>query len=84
MASIVVTIKLFAAFQDAYGVEEIRREFPEPLPVRAILDRCLQERPELEPWRDLTRFGIDLEFVEGDAIVRDGHEVVFIPPVSGG
>ncbi|MEQ8961643.1 MAG: MoaD/ThiS family protein, partial [Coleofasciculus sp. C2-GNP5-27] len=35
-------------------------------------------------WRDLTRFGINLQFVEPDTILQAGDEVVLIPPVSGG
>jgi sulfur-carrier protein len=32
----------------------------------------------------VTRFGINLEFVEPETIVKDGDEIVLIPPVSGG
>jgi len=42
------------------------------------------EHPELNQWRNLTRFGVNLQFVEPDAILQDGDEVVLIPPVSGG
>jgi len=39
---------------------------------------------ELKQWRDLTRFGVNLQFVEPDTRLQDGDEVVLIPPVSGG
>ncbi|MDR9404491.1 MAG: MoaD/ThiS family protein [Halothece sp. Uz-M2-17] len=82
--SITVTVKLFAAYQEAYGVEEIQKEFPLGTPVYAILDRILEEHPQLEQWREVTRFGVNLEFVSAETPLNDGDEVVLIPPVSGG
>jgi sulfur-carrier protein len=83
-SSVTVTIKLFAAYQEAYGVPELVREFPLQTSVSAVLDTLITEHPELEQWRNLTRFGVNLQFVESDAILQDGDEVVLIPPVSGG
>ncbi|MFM6193437.1 MAG: MoaD/ThiS family protein [Planktothrix sp.] len=82
--SITVKVKLFAAFQDAYHVPELRLEFPDQTSVSAILDYCIQEHPELEKWRTLTQFGINLEFVSPETLLNHGDEVVLIPPVSGG
>jgi len=84
MSSIAVTVKLFAAYQDAYGVPELSLELPPGSTVAAVRDRLLSEHPELEKWRDVTRFGINLQFVEPDAPLQAGDEVVLIPPVSGG
>ncbi len=79
-----VTVKLFAAYQEAYGVSEIVLEFPPRITVAAVRDRLISEHPQLARWRDLTRFGVNLQFVEPDTILQDGDEVVLIPPVSGG
>jgi molybdopterin synthase sulfur carrier subunit len=79
-----ITVKLFAAYQDAYGVPELAMQFPEGAKVAEVRDRLMTERPELQQWRDLTRFGINLQFVEPDTLLEDGDEVVLIPPVSGG
>lgn len=81
---ITVTIKLFAAYQEAYGVSELVRGFPSNTPISAVLDSLIAEHPELAQWRDITRFGINLQFVEPDTQLKDGDEVVLIPPVSGG
>jgi molybdopterin synthase sulfur carrier subunit len=81
---VTVTVKLFAAYQEAYGVSELSLDFPAGTPVRAVCDRLIAEHPELEPWRDLTRFGINLQFVEPDTLLTTGDDVVLIPPVSGG
>lgn len=82
--AITVTVKLFAAYQEAYGLPELVLEFPSETSVVTVLEKLVSEHPELNQWRNLTRFGINLEFVEPDTLLRDGDEVVLIPPVSGG
>jgi molybdopterin synthase sulfur carrier subunit len=79
-----INVKLFAAYQEAFGVPELSLELPPETPVIAVLEQLIQEHPELEKWRGLTRFGINLQFVQPDAILQEGDELVLIPPVSGG
>ncbi len=82
--SIKINVKLFAAYQEAYDVPELTLEFPENTPVLEVREHLIKEHPELEQWRDVTRFGVNLDFVEPDTLLHDGDEVVLIPPVSGG
>ncbi len=84
MSTIAVTVKLFAAYQDAYGVPELSLNVLPGTTVAAVCNRLIVDHPELEQWRNLTRFGVNLQFVEPDTPLRDGDEVVLIPPVSGG
>ncbi|NEQ96311.1 MAG: MoaD/ThiS family protein [Cyanothece sp. SIO2G6] len=79
-----VTVKLFAAYQEAYGVPELILEFPPGTPVKQVRDCLIDDFPELEQWRTVTRFGINLQFVNPETELQDGDEVVLIPPVSGG
>jgi molybdopterin synthase sulfur carrier subunit len=81
---ITVTVKLFAIYQEAYGQPEVQWCFPAGTPVAAVRDRALTDHPPLEPWRDRTRLGVNLQFVDPDTPLQDGDEVVLIPPVSGG
>ncbi len=81
---ITVTVKLFAAYQEAYGISELKLNFAPKTPVSAVLDSLLKDKPELEQFRSITRFGINLQFVEPNTFLEDGDEVVLIPPVSGG
>jgi sulfur-carrier protein len=84
MAVIKITVKLFAAYQESYGVSELALEVSEDTTVGEICDRILRDRPELARWRDLTRFGVNLQFVDATTVLQSGDEVVLIPPVSGG
>ncbi|MGQ4649189.1 MoaD/ThiS family protein [Lyngbya aestuarii] len=79
-----VTVKLFAAYQEAYRVPELTLEFPTGTSVLEVQELLIKEHPELEPWRNLTRFGVNLQFAQPDTILCQGDEVVLIPPVSGG
>ena len=84
MDSITVTVKLFSIYQEAYGVPEVQWAFPPHSSVQAVLDRALADHPRLEPWRNQTRLGLNLQFVEASTPISEGDEVVLIPPVSGG
>ncbi len=79
-----ITIKLFAVYEEVYGVSELIKQVPIETTVKDILDILIQEHPELEQWRDVTRFGVNFQFVDGTTILKEGDELVFIPPVSGG
>jgi molybdopterin synthase sulfur carrier subunit len=81
---VTITVKLFAAYQEAYGVPEMTMELADGTTVSEVLDRLIANRPELNQWRDLTRLGINLQFVAPETTLHDGDEVVLIPPVSGG
>ncbi|MEG4629755.1 MoaD/ThiS family protein [Microcoleus sp. AR_TQ3_B6] len=83
-SSITITLKLFAAFGEAYGVSELKLELPPDTPVSQVLESSIAQYPQLEQWRSRTRFGLNMEFVSPDTILQDGDEVVLIPPVSGG
>jgi molybdopterin synthase sulfur carrier subunit len=82
--SITVIVKLFAAYQEAYGVSELTLDLPIGTTVEMLRDRLISDRPQLSEWRDLTRFGVNLQFVEPQTTLQTGDEVVLIPPVSGG
>jgi sulfur-carrier protein len=82
--SITVTVKLFAAYQDAYGVPELSLEMPTGATVEQVCDRLIVDRPELAAFKEITRFGVNLQFVEANMVVQNGDEIVLIPPVSGG
>ena len=82
MASI--TVKLFAAYQEAYGKPDVVLEVASGSTVAEVGDRIRTPFPALHPLAAVTRYGINLEFVEPNTIVQDGDEVVLIPPVSGG
>ena len=82
--SITITIKLFAIYQEIYGISELIRQIPSETTVIQVLSLIIEEHPQLQKWQSITRFSINYQFVEADTTLQDGDELVFIPPVSGG
>ncbi|MBE9075555.1 MoaD/ThiS family protein [Microcystis sp. LEGE 08355] len=84
MEKITVTVKLFAIYQEVYKTSQLNLEFPAHTSVTEVLNYIIAPYPQLERWRDVTRFGVNLQFVSGEKILENGDEIVLIPPVSGG
>ncbi len=81
---ITITLKLFAVYQETYKVSEMQLTLSPGTKVSQLLQNMITQHPELEKWRNVTKFGINLNFVPPETILKDGDEVVLIPPVSGG
>ncbi len=79
-----VQVKLFAVYQEAVGASELWMELEAGAAVAVVRDRLISQHPSLERWRSVTRFGVNLEFVDPTTPLQAGDEVVLIPPVSGG
>ncbi|MDJ0592207.1 MAG: MoaD/ThiS family protein [Pleurocapsa sp. MO_226.B13] len=83
-AKIKVKVKLFAIYQEVFNTPELDLVLPNRTNVGRVLQLLIEQKPQLAKWQDITRFGVNLQFVEADTLLRDGDEIVFIPPVSGG
>ena len=79
-----ITVKLFAIFQEVFATDEIQVKLNSGASVSEIFDRLVSQYPNLEQWRSLTRYAINLSFAESNTILKNGDEVALIPPVSGG
>jgi molybdopterin synthase sulfur carrier subunit len=76
-----VTVLYFASLRDAAGVAS--ESLPMPASLRALY-ASLQARHALPIAAERLRVAVDGAFCDWDAPLRDGAEVAFIPPVSGG
>ncbi len=83
-AKIKIKVKLFAIYQEAFETPELDLVFPQQTTVSDVLKTLLEKKPYLSKWQDVTRFGVNLQFVTPDTALKDGDEIVLIPPVSGG
>lgn len=82
--TITITLKLFAIYQETLGLPEQSMTLPLGTTAGDVLEQILKSHPTLTQWKSLTRFGINLQFVEASTALQDGDELVLIPPVSGG
>jgi molybdopterin synthase catalytic subunit len=73
-----------AALREALGASRVPLEVPEGVTAAEVRDRLAALHPR---WRDLIqacRMARGVEFLDASGPVREGEEIVFIPPVSGG
>ncbi|HEX5693156.1 MAG TPA: MoaD/ThiS family protein [Arenimonas sp.] len=76
-----VTVLYFASLRDAAGIGEEMLPTPATLPA---LYETLRQRHGFALPADRLRVAMDGEFVAWETTPRDGAEIAFIPPVSGG
>ena len=79
-----IRVLFFASLADAAGGRERYVESGEATDVISIFNKFASEFPAMEGHRAAVLFALNSEFVRSDAPVRDGDEIAFLPPVSGG
>ena len=79
-----VAVKLFGAVREAAGAKELAVDLPEGATLRDLRDLLAAQHPIFEALGERLAVSRNLEIARLDAPVRDGDEVAFLPPVSGG
>src|SRR5260370_34863371 len=75
---------LFARLRGQAGIDSQTVHVPEGSAVKDVYAALRDAHPSLESNLDSVRPAINQEFSDWDAVVGEGDEVAFIPPVSGG
>jgi molybdopterin converting factor subunit 1 len=79
-----VTIRLFARLRDIAGAAELSREIAAGATIRSVWRELAGEYPELGPYERSISFAVNADYARMDQVLREGDEVAFLPPVSGG
>jgi len=79
-----VTVKLFARLRDIAGAAELSREVAPGATVGAVWKGLAADFPELVRYERSISSAVNADYSRMDAQVREGDEVAFLPPVSGG
>jgi molybdopterin synthase catalytic subunit len=79
-----VRVRLFAIQRELAGTREVRVTLPAGSTVEEAWGSVVGTFPLLAPGRPYVRFALNGDYAEPSAPLRDGDEVVFLPPVSGG
>ena len=77
-----VRLRYFASIREALGRREETLTVADAATVETVWQALVEQQPALRVQR--YRPAVNQEYVGADAILKDGDEVVFIPPVSGG
>jgi molybdopterin synthase catalytic subunit len=79
-----VTVLLFGSLREATGAKELALELPEGAAVAELGRLLAQQFPAFEALRGRVRTSVNQRIVEAGHVLRDGDEVAWLPPVSGG
>lgn len=76
----VVAVKFFASLREQVGINETTIELPNPATVQQVWHSVSDGLG----MPDNLLMTVNMEYEKADAVVHDGDEVAFFPPVTGG
>ena len=79
-----VTVRLFARLRELAGAAELRREVPEGSTALDVWTDLSREFPAMADYTKAISVAVNEDYARLTASVRDGDDIAFLPPVSGG
>lgn len=79
-----VTVRFFALYREIVGLRETETQLPDGSTALDLWQSFAAIHPRLGPNLSHTRFAVNGEYVAFETALKEGDQVVFIPPVSGG
>lgn len=79
-----VKVRLFAVFRDIVGSKEEVLEIKRGTTVQTLLESYISRFPQMAKFRDHIILSVNKEYGPPRMELKDGDEVSFLPPVSGG
>ena len=79
-----IRVLFFASLADITGLRETQLDADDFQDLASVFAKFAKDFPALETHRASIMYALNSEFARFDQPVRDGDEVAFFPPVSGG
>ena len=79
-----VKVIYFAVYSELLGKREESISIEKGTTVKQALEKCTKGLTERKKLLEATMFAVNDEYVDSTVSLKDGDELVFIPPVSGG
>ena len=79
-----VRIRLFARLRELAGAAELTRQVPDQATASDAWQALTAEFPAMADYGRSVSCAVNEEYARLTAPLRDGDEVAFLPPVSGG
>ena len=79
-----IKVLFFASCRDLMGGSERAMTLAEGATVADLMSKIASEKARFTEMLPSLMVSVNQEYVERDAELREGDEVAFIPPVSGG
>jgi molybdopterin synthase sulfur carrier subunit len=75
-----IKVKLFANLREKIGYDEKEIEISDGTTLNEVWMRVAEN----SDWRDEILMAVNMDYANPDTLVKDGDEVAFFPPVTGG
>jgi molybdopterin converting factor subunit 1 len=79
-----VTVRLFARLRDVVGAGELARDVTSGASVGTLWRQLVVDYPGLAGYERSISSAVNADYAQRDHVLREGDEVAFLPPVSGG
>ena len=79
-----VTVKLFAKLREIAGAPEVRLGLADGAVVRDAWQTLQESHAAMAPYASSISCAVNADYSRMSAPLKDGDEVAFLPPVSGG
>ena len=79
-----VTVRLFARLRDIAGAAELVVDVAPGATVATVWRQLVTDVPGLSAYERSISSAVNADYTRMNGVVRDGDEVAFLPPVSGG
>ena len=79
-----VTIRLFARLREIAGAPDLRLELTDGATVQEAWSTLVRRHQEMAPFTSSVSCAVNEDYSRMTATLREGDEVAFLPPVSGG
>jgi len=79
-----VKVKLYASFREIVGAKEEDIAVEEGTTVQGLLEGYIKRFPQIGKYREHIILSVNKEYGHPSRKLKEGDEVSFLPPVSGG
>ena len=79
-----VTVKLFARLREIAGATDVQLQLSDGATVRDAWNTLVQKHLDMTAFTSSVSCAVNEDYSRMTATLRDGDEVAFLPPVSGG
>ncbi len=79
-----IRVRLFARLREIAGASELARSVPPGASARVVWEQLAGEFPALADYANAISCAVNDDYARLTVTLKDGDEVAFLPPVSGG
>lgn len=79
-----INVKLFAALREELDKREFVQELPQGATLGSLVERVGSKYPVVRAHLSSLHFAVNHKYTTLEAVLQEGDEVAFLPPVGGG